>query len=37
VRAEAAAKGIWPPKGRKETLQTQANKIVLAAPFSPIK
>ena len=37
VRAEAAAKGIWPPKGRKETLQTQANKIVLAAPFSPLK
>ena len=37
VRAEAMAKGIWPPKGRKETLQTQANKIVLAAPFSPIQ
>lgn len=37
VRAEAAAKGIWPPKGRGETLQTQANKIVLAAPFSPLK
>lgn len=37
VRAEAAAKGIWPPKGRSETLQTQSNKIVLAAPFSPLK
>ena len=37
VRAEAAAKGIWPPKGRKPTLQTQANKIVLAAAFSPLK
>tara|TARA_R110000868_G_scaffold10900_8_gene52754 strand:+ start:4599 stop:5222 length:624 start_codon:yes stop_codon:yes gene_type:complete len=36
VRAEAAAKGIWPPKGRGETLQTQSNKIVLAAPFSPL-
>ena len=37
VRAEAAAKGIWPPGGRKETLQSQSNKIVLAAPFSPLK
>ncbi len=37
VRAEAAAKGIWPPKSRKETLQIQTNKIVLAAPFSPLK
>lgn len=37
VRKEAAAKGIWPPKSRKETLQIQTNKIVLAAPFSPIK
>ncbi len=37
VRAEAMSKGIWPPKGRKETLQTQANKTVLAAPFSPLK
>ena len=37
VRAEAMSKGIWPPKGRKETLQTQTNKIVLAAPFSPLK
>ena len=37
VRAEAAAKGIWPPKGSKNTLDIQANKIVLAAPFSPLK
>ena len=37
VRAEAAAKGIWPPKGKNPTLQTQANKIVLGAPFSPLK
>lgn len=36
VRAEALAKGIWPPKGRKETLRAQMNKIVLAAPFSPV-
>ena len=37
VRGEAAAKGIWPPKGSRETLQTQTNKIVLAAPFSPLR
>lgn len=37
VRGEAAAKGIWPPKGRRETLQTQSNKVVFAAPFSPLK
>jgi hypothetical protein len=36
VRKEAAAKGIWPPKSRKETLKIQENKIVLAAPFSPL-
>lgn len=36
VRAEAAAKGIWPPKGRRETLQIQTNKIVLPASFSPL-
>lgn len=37
VRGEAAAKGIWPPAGRRETLQVQTNKIVLAAPFSPLR
>ena len=37
VRGEAVKKGIWPPKGPYETLQTQANKIVLAAPFSPVR
>ena len=37
VRAEAVAKGIWPPKGPKETLVSQRNKIVLAAPFSPVR
>ena len=36
VRAEAVAKGIRPPKGRKETLVSQSSKIVLAAPFSPV-
>jgi hypothetical protein len=37
VRAEAIAKGIWPPKGRKETLVSQSSKIVLAAGFSPVQ
>ena len=36
VRKEAAAKGLWPPKSKRETLKRQANKIVLAAPFSPL-
>jgi len=34
VRGEAAAKGIWPPKGGGELI-TQDNKICLPAPFSP--
>lgn len=37
VRKEAAAKGLWPPKSSKETLMTQANKIVLPASFSPLR
>ena len=37
VRAEAAAKGIWPPKGGGDELIRQENKIVFAAPFSPIQ
>lgn len=37
VRGAAVAEGIWPPKSRVETLQMQTNKIVLAAPFSPLK
>ena len=37
VRSAAVAEGIWPPKSRVETLQMQTNKIVLAAPFSPLK
>jgi hypothetical protein len=37
IRKEASSKGLWPPHGRTETLQLQSNKIVLAAPFSPVK
>ncbi len=36
VRAEAAAKGIWPPKGGGGHLVTQDNKILMSAPFSPM-
>ena len=36
VRAEAIARGIWPPSGRRETLKSQQSKILLAAPFSSI-
>ena len=35
VRAEAAAKGIWPPKGGGDELVFQDNKIVYPAAFSP--
>lgn len=37
VRAEAIEAGIWPPSGPKETLVSQQSKILLAAPFSPIR
>lgn len=38
VRDEAVAKGIWPPKGSpKGALVTQNNKLLLAAPFSPLR
>jgi len=37
VRAEAAAKKIWPPAGGGDELVFQENKIVLAAPFSPVQ
>jgi len=37
VRAEAAAKGIWPPTGGGDELVRQDNKIVHATPFSPIQ
>ena len=36
VRKKAVADGIWPPPGGKPAVK-QENKIVLAAPFSPIK
>lgn len=36
VREEAAAKGIWPPKGDgPDPILTQANKILLPASISP--
>jgi hypothetical protein len=36
VRKKAVESGIWPPPGGKPAVK-QENKIVLAAPFSPIK
>ena len=37
IRAKSIEMGIWPPRGRKETLQSQKSKIMLAAPFSPLR
>jgi len=37
VRAKAQAEKIWPPPGGGNSLITQDNKIVFAAPFSPIQ
>ena len=38
VRAEAMEKGIWPPAGGQPgTILEQENKILLAAPFSPLQ
>lgn len=37
VRAKAVADGIWPPPGGADHLVTQENKIMLAAPFSPMQ
>ena len=38
VRAEGVAKGIWPPKGSpKGAIITQDNKLLMAAPFSPLR
>ena len=37
VRARASAQGIWPPAGGAGTLVSQDNKILFAAPFSPIQ
>ena len=36
VRKKAVESGIWPPPGGSAAIK-QENKIVLAAPFSPIK
>lgn len=36
VRKAAAEKGIWPPPPPSPTV-TQSSKILLAAPFSPVK
>jgi hypothetical protein len=36
VRRKAAAEGIWPPPGDSPVVR-QETKILLAAPFSPIK
>jgi hypothetical protein len=36
VRKKAAAEGIWPPPGDSPVLKMET-KILLAAPFSPIK
>ena len=38
IRAEAVAKGIWPPKGRApDILLKQQNALCIPAPFSPLK
>ena len=37
VRGKALAEKIWPPPGGKGTLVAQENKIVFAAPFSPVQ
>ena len=36
VRDKAKADGIWPPPGDSPVIH-QESKIMLAAPFSPIK
>jgi hypothetical protein len=37
VRAEAVAKGVWPPPGGRDRLLGQDNKIVLPSAFSPLQ
>jgi len=38
VRAEAMKTGVWPPAGSPPgAIEEQENKILLAAPFSPIQ
>jgi hypothetical protein len=36
VRKKAVDTGVWPPPGGSVSLR-QENKILLAAPFSPIR
>lgn len=37
IRAEAVAKGVWPPKGGADYLVTMRSSIYLPAPFSPLQ
>jgi len=38
VRDDGVAKGVWPPKGSpKGAIITQDNKLLFAAPFSPLR
>lgn len=38
VRADGVAKSVWPPKGSpKGAIITQDNKLLFAAPFSPLR
>ncbi len=37
VRKRAVEQGIWPPPGGADKWLTQHNKILLAAPFSPVQ
>jgi hypothetical protein len=36
IRAEAVARGVWPPRGGPGRLSSQQTDIYLPAPFSPI-
>ncbi len=37
IRKQAVDTGAWPPPGGGDTLVSQENKIMLAAPFSPLQ
>ena len=37
IREQAKREGIWPPKGAPGRIAAQENKILLAAPFSPVR
>ena len=37
IRAEAVARGIWPPGSPEGTLLKMENMLVVPAPFSPLK